>query len=52
VDKCYVRIGHIALKNNMQNLSIRLLLGRYICGGEFQAVEAGWRSKGKIAGNY
>jgi hypothetical protein len=43
VDKCYVK--------KMQNFSTRLLLVRYISSGEFQAVEAGRRSKGKISGN-
>ena len=51
VDKCYVRIAHITLKIKMKNLSIRLLLVRYIGSGEFRAVEAGWRSEGKISGN-
>jgi len=35
----------------MKNLSIRLLLVRYISSGEFRAVEAGWRSEWKISGN-
>jgi len=39
---------HITLKKKMQNLSIRLLLVRHISSGEFQAVEAGWRSKGTL----
>jgi len=51
VDKCYVGIVHITLKKEMQNLSIRLLLVRHISSGEFQAVEAGSRSKGKIFGS-
>src|ERR1700676_1436679 len=34
----------------MKNLSIRLLFVRYISSGAFQAVEAGWRSEGKISG--
>lgn len=51
VDKCYVRIVHITLKIKMKNLSIRLLLVRYIGSGEFRAVETGWRSEGEISGN-
>jgi hypothetical protein len=51
VDKCYVKIAHITLKLKVQNLSIRPLLIRYISSGEFGAVEAGWRSEGKISGN-
>jgi len=51
VDKCYVGIVHITLKIKMQNLSIRLLLVRYISSGEFRVVEAGWHSEGKISGN-
>src|SRR5260370_36291634 len=35
----------------MKNLSIRLLLVRCIGSGEFRAVEARWRSEGKISGN-
>ena len=51
VDKCYVRIAHINAQKKMQNLSIRLLLVRYMSSGEFWAVEARWRSEGKISGN-
>jgi len=53
VDKCYVRIEHITLENKikMKNLSIGLLLVRYISSRDFQEVEAGWRSGGKISGN-
>ena len=51
VDKCYVKIAHITLKLKVENLSIRPLLIRYISSGEFGAVEAGWRSEGKISGN-
>jgi hypothetical protein len=48
VNKCYVGIVHITFKKKMKNLSIRLLLVRHISSGKFQAVEAGWRSKGTL----
>jgi hypothetical protein len=51
VDKCYVENRSHNLEKERQNLSIRLLLVRYISSGEFRVVEAGWHSEGKISGN-